>query len=96
MIADGRGTAPLKVHALQRVHFEPPGSIEAWARHAGHALAVTHRYRGDPLPMVNDVGQTALKTKRLEEALKRDLSLEFPERPMIAQLIDSKGYSWGG
>ncbi len=45
----------MRIHALQHVPFEPPGSIEAWARYAGHALAVTHRYRGDPLPMAQDV-----------------------------------------
>jgi GMP synthase (glutamine-hydrolysing) len=43
----------MRIHALQHVPFEPPGSIEAWARRAGHALAVTHLHRGDPLPVVN-------------------------------------------
>mgnify|MGYP000849044073 CR=1 FL=1 len=44
----------MRIHALQHVPFEPPGSIEAWARHAGHALAITHLYRGDPLPAVEE------------------------------------------
>jgi GMP synthase (glutamine-hydrolysing) len=44
----------MKIHALQHVPFEPPGSIEAWARRAGHALAVTQLYRGEPLPTVDD------------------------------------------
>ena len=44
----------MRIHVLQHVPFEPPGSIEAWARRAGHALAVTHLYRGDLLPMVED------------------------------------------
>lgn len=43
----------MRIHALQHVPFEPPGSIEAWAKRAGHALAVTHLHRGDPLPVVN-------------------------------------------
>ncbi len=44
----------MRIHALQHVPFEPPGSIEAWARRAGHALATAHLYRGDPLPAVED------------------------------------------
>ena len=44
----------MRIHALQHVPFEPPGSIVDWARRAGHALAVTHLSRGDPLPMVED------------------------------------------
>ena len=44
----------MRIHVLQHVPFEPPGSIEAWAKRTGHALAVTHPYRGDPLSMVED------------------------------------------
>lgn len=44
----------MRIHVLQHVPFEPPGSIEAWAKRAGHALAITHLYRGDPLPMAQD------------------------------------------
>lgn len=45
----------MRIHALQHVPFEALGSIEPWAREAGHALATTHLYRGDPLPSVSDL-----------------------------------------
>jgi GMP synthase-like glutamine amidotransferase len=44
----------MRIHALQHVPFEPPGSIEAWARRAGHALATTHLYRGELFPALED------------------------------------------
>ncbi len=44
----------MRIHALQHVPFEAPGSIEIWARHAGHVLGITHLYRGDPLPAVGE------------------------------------------
>lgn len=44
----------MRIHVLQHVPFEPPGSIEAWAKRTWHALAITHPYRGEPLPMAQD------------------------------------------
>ncbi len=44
----------MRIHALQHVPFEPPGSIETWAQRAGHALTVTHLHRGGPLPALDE------------------------------------------
>lgn len=39
-----------RLQCLQHVVFETPGEIGNWARERGMEVAVTHVYRGDPLP----------------------------------------------
>jgi GMP synthase-like glutamine amidotransferase len=43
----------MRVHCLQHVDFEDPGSIMAWARERGAHLTVAHLHRAAPLPMEN-------------------------------------------
>ena len=40
----------MHIHYLQHVHFEGPAAVEDWARQAGHSIAGSHLYRGEPLP----------------------------------------------
>jgi len=40
----------MRIQVLQHVPFEGPAGIADWAATRGHALALTHLYRGDPLP----------------------------------------------
>ncbi|MBN2011479.1 type 1 glutamine amidotransferase [candidate division KSB1 bacterium] len=40
----------MKIHYLQHVPFENPGSILEWAMQKSHIVTATHVYRGDPLP----------------------------------------------
>lgn len=40
----------MKIHILQHVPFEGPGSIEQWADANGHTLSVTRLYASDHLP----------------------------------------------
>lgn len=40
----------MRLHVLQHVSHEGPGSIEDWARDRGHAITVTRLWRRDPLP----------------------------------------------
>lgn len=44
------------LHYLQHAPFEGLGSITAWASAAGHPIAATRLYAGDPLPGLGDVG----------------------------------------
>jgi GMP synthase-like glutamine amidotransferase len=45
----------MNVRVLQHVTFESPGSIEPWARRAGHDLAITRLFAADPLPPLERV-----------------------------------------
>jgi GMP synthase-like glutamine amidotransferase len=40
----------MRIHYLQHVSFEGPAAIEDWAHAAGHTIAGSHLYRGEPLP----------------------------------------------
>ena len=40
----------MRIQVLQHVPFEGPAGIADWASDRGHALSITHLYRGDPLP----------------------------------------------
>ena len=40
----------MRLHVLQHVPFEDAAYIADWAATRGHALVVTHLYRGDALP----------------------------------------------
>lgn len=40
----------MRLHYLQHVPFEGPGTIEQWAADRGHELTGTHLYNDDPLP----------------------------------------------
>jgi GMP synthase (glutamine-hydrolysing) len=40
----------MRLHVLQHVSFERPGSIGDWARDRGHDVTVTRLWEGDPLP----------------------------------------------
>lgn len=44
----------MKIHFLQHVPFENPGSILPWAGSRFSTITSTHFYRGDPLPPVQD------------------------------------------
>ena len=45
---------------LQHVPFEGPAAIADWAAARGIELAVTHLYRGDPLPLLSDFAMLAV------------------------------------
>lgn len=42
----------LRIHYLQHVPFEGPGSIESWAMVRGHSLTSTRLFAGQPMPPV--------------------------------------------
>jgi GMP synthase-like glutamine amidotransferase len=45
----------LRIHYLQHVPFEGPGSIESWALVRGHRLTSTRLYAGQRLPAVEEL-----------------------------------------
>ena len=40
----------IRIHHLQHVAFEGPGSIATWAANRGYALSASHLYKGDSFP----------------------------------------------
>ena len=45
----------MKIHYLQHVVFEGPGSIEDWIRNHNYEYSCTRMYRDDSLPEVSDI-----------------------------------------
>ncbi len=45
----------MKIHFLQQVPFEGPGSIAAWAENAEHRISSTRLFQSDPLPKQADI-----------------------------------------
>ena len=48
------GTEKMRLHYLQHVPFENPGSILMWAKSNGHDITNTQLYKNDPLPKQQD------------------------------------------
>lgn len=44
----------MKIHYLQHVKFENPGTILEWAKKNGHIISSTHLYKGDSFPDQKD------------------------------------------
>lgn len=44
----------MKIHHLQHVSFEGPGTMESYFLHRGHQLSSTHLYIGQPLPSIDE------------------------------------------
>lgn len=49
------GSGRLRLHYLQHVSFEVPGTIASWAQERGHEVTGTRLYAGEPLPGVADL-----------------------------------------
>lgn len=45
----------MNVHYLQHVPFEGLGSIETWFKNQGHTITVTHLYKNEELPSIEDI-----------------------------------------
>lgn len=45
----------LRIHYLQHVSFEEPGSVESWAQERSHRLTVTRLHAGECLPGVDEL-----------------------------------------
>jgi GMP synthase-like glutamine amidotransferase len=44
----------MKLHILQHAAYEGPGEIATWAQERGHTVSISHLYRGDALPALQD------------------------------------------
>jgi len=44
-----------RIHVVQHVPFETPGCIMHWGEDMGYPVNFTHIYRGDPLPVLNEL-----------------------------------------
>jgi len=45
----------MNVHYLQHVPFEGLGSMETWFKNQGHTITVTHLYKNEELPSIEDI-----------------------------------------
>lgn len=45
----------MKIHFLQHVEFEGPGSIEDWINRKGHQISITRLYDNEKLPEIKEI-----------------------------------------
>ena len=78
----------MRIHYVQHVPFENPGSILTWAKENGHSLSHTQLYKGEKLPGVDSFDILVIMGGPMniyEDALYPWLT---PEKLFIRQAID--------
>jgi GMP synthase-like glutamine amidotransferase len=73
----------MKIHVLQHAESEGPGEIAAWAHERGHAVAITHLYRGEALPPADSFDLLVVMGGEMNIYQYRDWPWLKPEREMI-------------
>ncbi|AKB75438.1 Glutamine amidotransferase class-I [Methanosarcina lacustris Z-7289] len=43
----------MKIHCIQHVKFETPGTIAEWVENKNHSLSTTHLYENESFPEIN-------------------------------------------
>ncbi|MBN1466180.1 type 1 glutamine amidotransferase [candidate division KSB1 bacterium] len=77
----------MRLHYLQHVPFENPGSILDWAERAAIALTGSHLYRGEPLPRLDDFDALVVMGGPMGLADDQLYSWMAPEIKFIASAI---------
>ncbi len=73
----------MKIHVLQHAEYEGPGEIATWARERGHAVDITHLYRGEALPFWDSFDLLVVMGGEMNIYQYRDWPWLKPEREMI-------------
>src|SRR5260221_3791196 len=77
----------MKIGVLQHAAHEGPGEIAAWAEKRGHALAVHHLYRGDPVPGLDSFDFLVVMGGEMNIYQYRDWPWLKPERELIGAAL---------
>lgn len=79
----------MRFHVLQHAAFEGPGEIAAWAGKRGHAVRVTHVYRGEALPALDAFDALVVMGGEMNIYQDRDWPWLKPERAFIAAALQA-------
>jgi len=79
----------MKISVLQHAACEGPGEIERWAVERGHAVHLTHLYRGDSLPDPEAFDFLVVMGGEMNIYQDRDYPWLKPERELIAATMAS-------
>lgn len=64
----------MRIHHLQHVPFEGPGTMESYFLERGHQLGSTHFYRGNPIPSVAEFDWLRVKPAGIKALLSTVVS----------------------
>ncbi|HLP03209.1 MAG TPA: type 1 glutamine amidotransferase [Opitutaceae bacterium] len=77
----------MRIHYLQHEPFEGLGSMEAWFRGRGDAIAATHLYRGDALPDLTDFDWLVLMGGGMSVNDEAELPWLVAEKALVRRAI---------
>jgi GMP synthase (glutamine-hydrolysing) len=77
----------MRLHVLQHVPFEGPAAIADWAAERGVPMAVTHVYRGEPLPNFASFDMLAVMGGPMSVNDGERFSWLDPEIELVAEAI---------
>jgi len=79
----------MRIHCIQHVEHESPGSIASWIRENEHSLTVTHTYDSEPFPDVSDFDWLLILGGPMGTSDEKEFSWLVPEKKLIEQTIQS-------
>ncbi len=77
----------MRVHYLQHEPFEGLGSMEAWFRGHGAAIAASHLYRGEALPALDDFDWLVVMGGGMSVNDEHELPWLVPEKALVRRAI---------
>jgi len=78
----------MKFHVLQHAAYEGPGEIAAWAQKRGHTISVSHLYRGDALPALQDFDSLVVMGGEMNIYQDRDWPWLKAERAFVRAALE--------
>jgi GMP synthase-like glutamine amidotransferase len=85
----------MRIACLQHASFETPGNIGSWAEASGHSIAITHLYRGDPLPSLADFDLLVAMGGPISVNDEAEHAWLIPEKELIRQCLRANQFVFG-
>jgi len=79
----------MRLHYIQHVHFENPGSILTWATKEGCSVTSTHLYNYEKLPAKSDFDWLVVMGGPMNIYQEDEYPWLVPEKRFIREAIDS-------
>jgi GMP synthase (glutamine-hydrolysing) len=73
----------MRFHVLQHAAYEGPGEIAVWAEKRGHVVTISHLYRGEALPALDDFDALVIMGGEMNIYQYRDWPWLQPETQFI-------------
>ncbi|QDT38014.1 type 1 glutamine amidotransferase [Stratiformator vulcanicus] len=84
-----------RIHVLQHVPFEGPAAIADWALERGATVAVSHVYRGDPLPALDEFDMLVVMGGPMSVNDEAEHDWITPETTLIQAAIEADKIVFG-